>query len=309
MDFFWFIKAKDFLGKLPPYAKASAGKPAFFAKACAASEALANATLPFDAFAMDLPSLNSQAWNLLNKNQPQLFMKTINRRKFVKDSLKATAATAIGSSILLSHKFATSSPTALQFAQVPLPYGYAALEPNIDAMTMEIHYTKHHAVYVKNVNDAIAAEAIGFASEKDFFASASKISSKARNNGGGAWNHNFFWQVMKPGGGAPAGKVADAINAAFGSFDKFKEQFSQAAVGRFGSGWAWLVSESGKLKIGSTPNQDNPMMDVSELKGTPLLCLDVWEHAYYLKYQNKRADYVANWWNVVNWDEVSKRMN
>lgn len=236
-------------------------------------------------------------------------MKTLNRRKFVTDSLKATAATAIGSSILLTNEFATAAPAALQFAQVPLPYAYAALEPNIDAMTMEIHYTKHHATYIKNVNDAIAAEAISFASERDFFASVSKVSVKARNNGGGAWNHNFFWQVMKPGTGAPTGKVADAINGAFGSFDKFKEQFSQAAVGRFGSGWAWLVSEGGKLKIGSTPNQDNPMMDVSELKGAPLLCLDVWEHAYYLKYQNKRADYVASWWNVVNWDEVSKRMS
>lgn len=236
-------------------------------------------------------------------------MKKINRRKFVKDSLKATAATAIGSSILLTREFTTAAPSALQFAQVPLLYGYDALEPNIDAMTMEIHYMKHHTAYVKNVNDAIAAEAIGFASEKDFFANVSKVSAKARNNGGGAWNHNFFWQVMKPAGGAPSGKVADAINGSFGSFDKFKEQFTQAAVGRFGSGWAWLVSAGGKLKIGSTPNQDNPMMDVSELKGTPLLCLDVWEHAYYLKYQNKRADYVANWWNVVNWDEVSKRMS
>lgn len=236
-------------------------------------------------------------------------MKTINRRKFVKDSMKATAATAIGSSLLLTSEFATAAISALQFAQVPLPYAYAALEPNIDAMTMEIHYTRHHATYIKNVNDAIVAESIGFASEIEFFANISKVSAKARNNGGGAWNHNFFWQVMKPGGGAPVGKVADAINAAFGSFEKFKEQFSQAAVGRFGSGWAWLVSEDGKLKIGSTPNQDNPMMDASELKGTPLLCLDVWEHAYYLKYQNKRADYVATWWNVVNWDEVSKRMS
>lgn len=235
-------------------------------------------------------------------------MKKIDRRKFVKESLKITAATAVGSALLINSDFAVAAPAGLQFAQVTLPYSYSALEPHIDAMTMEIHYTKHHAAYIKNVNDAIAAEGISYANEKDFFANTSKLSAKARNNGGGSWNHNFFWQVMKPASGAPTGKVADAINGAFGSLDKFKEQFSQAGITRFGSGWAWLVNDSGKLKIGSTPNQDNPMMDVSDLKGTPLLCLDVWEHAYYLKYQNKRADYVAAWWNVVNWDEVAKRM-
>lgn len=203
-----------------------------------------------------------------------------------------------------------SFATALQFSQVALPYPYNALEPNIDGMTMDIHYTKHHAAYIKNVNEAIAAENISYGTEKEFMANASKLSAKARNNGGGAWNHNFFWQVMKPSGGgaAPTGKVADAINGAFGSFDKFKEQFSQAATTRFGSGWAWLVSDNGKLKIGSTPNQDNPLMDVGDFHGTPLLGIDVWEHAYYLKYQNKRADYVTNWWNVVNWDEVAKRL-
>jgi Fe-Mn family superoxide dismutase len=172
---------------------------------------------------------------------------------------------------------------------------------------MEIHYGKHHAAYVKNVNEAIAADKILFENEKDFFANASKLSAKARNNGGGVWNHNFFWQVMKPaGGGAPTGKAGEAINGAFGSFDKFKEQFTDASMKRFGSGWAWLVNDGGKLKIGSTPNQDNPLMDSSDLRGEPLLALDVWEHAYYLKYQNKRNEYVANWWNVVNWDEVSK---
>lgn len=235
-------------------------------------------------------------------------MKNIDRRKFMQESLKITAATAVGSALLMSPETAIASPAGLQFAQVPLPYAYGALEPHIDTMTMEIHYTKHHATYIKNVNDAIAAESIGYATEKDFFSNASKLSPKARNNGGGSWNHNFFWQVMKPGSGAPAGKVGDAINTAFGSLDKFKEQFSQAGITRFGSGWAWLVNDGGKLKVGSTPNQDNPLMDVSELKGTPLLCLDVWEHAYYLKYQNKRADYVTAWWNVVNWDEVAKRM-
>jgi superoxide dismutase, Fe-Mn family len=236
-------------------------------------------------------------------------MKKIDRRKFVKDSLKITAITAVGTTLFANAEEAKADPMALVFSQVPLPYAYNALEPHIDAMTMEIHYTKHHAAYIKNVNEAIVAENINAGTEKDFFANISKYSAKARNHGGGSWNHNFFWQVMKAGGGAPAGKVAEAINGAFGSLDKFKEQFSMAANGRFGSGWAWLVSDQGKLKIGSTPNQDNPMMDVSELKGTPLLCLDVWEHAYYLKYQNKRADYVTNWWNVVNWDEVAKRLS
>jgi superoxide dismutase, Fe-Mn family len=232
-------------------------------------------------------------------------MKT-NRRKFVKDALKATAVVTVGTSILKSTE-AFADVVPLQFSQIALPYPYAALEPNIDAMTMEIHYTKHHAAYVKNVNDAIAADKITHGSEKDFFANASKLSAKARNNGGGVWNHNFFWQVMKPNsGGAPTGKVADAINGAFGSFEKFKEQFTDAAMKRFGSGWAWLVSDSGKLKIGSTANQDNPLMDASELKGVPMLALDVWEHAYYLKYQNKRNEYVANWWNTVNWEEVAK---
>jgi len=239
------------------------------------------------------------------------------RRKFIETSLKTVVLTTIGSPVVMqaAARHTTTSALnsvaapALQFAQVALPYGYNALEPSIDAMTMEIHYTKHHATYIKNVNEAIAAEKITYANEKEFFANASKLSPKAKNNGGGSWNHNFFWQVMAaPGGAAPSGKIADAINGAFGSFDKFKEQFTQAAMGRFGSGWAWLVSEGGKLKIGSTANQDNPLMDSSELKGTPVLALDVWEHAYYLKYQNKRNEYVANWWNVVNWNEVAKRL-
>jgi superoxide dismutase, Fe-Mn family len=248
-------------------------------------------------------------------------MKT-SRRKFMQNALKATVVTTVGLPFILksaeagikklnvSQRNSSSLGTAaFQFSQIALPYAYNALEPNIDAMTMEIHYTKHHAAYIKNVNEAITAENITYATEKEFFANASKLSAKARNNSGGAWNHNFFWQVMKPnGGGAPTGKIADAINASFGSFDKFKEQFSQAGITRFGSGWAWLVNDNGKLKIGSTPNQDNPLMDVGDLHGTPLLALDVWEHAYYLKYQNKRADYVANWWNVVNWDEAAKRL-
>lgn len=237
-------------------------------------------------------------------------MKPINRRKFVKESVATSLAIAAPFILKTNNLFAmeTLNP-AIQFSQIPQPYANNALEPYIDSMTMEIHYGKHHAAYIKNVNDAIATEKITFATEQEFFSNTSKLSAKARNNGGGAWNHNFFWQVMKPGSGAPpSGKVADAIQGAFGSVDKFKELFTQAAMTRFGSGWAWLVKDGTTLKVGSTPNQDNPMMDINELKGTPLLALDVWEHAYYLKYQNKRNEYVANWWNVVNWDEVAKRL-
>ncbi|HLF34722.1 MAG TPA: superoxide dismutase [Cyclobacteriaceae bacterium] len=243
-------------------------------------------------------------------------MKNTNRRQFVKKTLLASIASGMSSFLILPSSKASSSnereiknsSMAFQFAQNPLPYAYNALEPSIDAMTMEIHYTRHHAAYVKNVNDAIAAEKIDYASEIDFFKNASKLSAKARNNSGGAWNHNFFWQIMKPGAGTPSGKVMDAINGAFGAFDKFKEEFTAAAMGRFGSGWAWLAVDNGKLKIGSTPNQDNPMMDFSDFKGTPVLGIDVWEHAYYLKYQNRRNEYIAGWWNVVNWDEVAKRL-
>ncbi|MCU0358114.1 MAG: superoxide dismutase [Cyclobacteriaceae bacterium] len=247
-------------------------------------------------------------------------MKKTNRREFVNTALKATLAGTVGTSMIITEACGAkpalqtaasyqelATTAALQFAQVKLPYDYAALEPWIDAMTMDIHYNRHHAAYVKNANDAITDEKIGFATEKEFFANTSKLSAKARNNGGGVYNHNFFWQVMKPNsGGAPGGKLADALNGTFGSFDKFKEQFSAAALGRFGSGWAWLVNDNGKLKIGSTPNQDNPLMNIADIKGTPLLALDVWEHAYYLKYQNKRNEYVANWWNVVNWEEASR---
>ena len=244
----------------------------------------------------------------------------MDRKHFITRSLQAMAGAAIAGPTMLQaascsasrEAVAKSAPAAagpLLFTQDPLPYAYAALEPHIDALTMEIHYSKHHAAYVKNVNEAIAAEGIAAADEAAFFGGISKLSAKARNNGGGAWNHNFFWQVMVPGkGGTPAGKVADAITGGFGSFDKFKEVFSDAAMKRFGSGWAWLVEKDGKLAIGSTPNQDNPLMDLSELKGKPLLALDVWEHAYYLKYQNKRNEYVSAWWSLVNWDEVASRL-
>nr|WP_121269162.1 superoxide dismutase [Pedobacter schmidteae] len=244
-------------------------------------------------------------------------METNNRRNFIKTTLTASLAIAVGTPVLLDGGEAlaavASAPkdtgfAALKFTQNPLKYAYNALEPNIDALTMEIHYTRHHMAYIKNVNDAIAAENIPYATEKEFFGNASRLSAKARNNGGGAWNHNFFFDTLKAGGsGGPQGKLNDAIVKAFGSVDKFKEQFSAAAASRFGSGWAWLINDNGTLKITSTANQDNPLFDNAEVKGTPLLGLDVWEHAYYLKYQNKRADYIASWWNVVDWDVVAAR--
>jgi Fe-Mn family superoxide dismutase len=193
----------------------------------------------------------------------------------------------------------------------PLPYDKAALEPHIDATTMEIHHGKHHNAYVTNLNNAIAGKAdLEAMSLDDLCKNITKvptdIQAAVRNNGGGHWNHTFFWGIMGPdAGGAPSGALAEAINAAFGSFDDFKKAFADAGVKRFGSGWAWLVKKSdGKLAITSTPNQDNPLMDNS---GTPLLGIDVWEHAYYLKYQNKRPDYIAAWWNVVNWKAVADK--
>jgi superoxide dismutase, Fe-Mn family len=235
-------------------------------------------------------------------------MKT-SRRKFMSNSLKLTLATTVGSSFIFEESFAASN-AAFEFKQVALPYEKNALEPWIDSMTMDIHYSKHHATYVKTVNEAIVAEKITYKSEKEFFDNASKLSAKVKNNAGGAWNHNFFWQVMKPNASdTPYGKLVAALDASFGSVPKFKEQFNAAALSRFGSGWAWLVKDAnGKLQVTSTANQDNPLMDTAEVKGTPLLALDVWEHAYYLKYQNKRTDYISNWWNVVNWDEVAKRL-
>ncbi len=194
-----------------------------------------------------------------------------------------------------------------KFELPQLPYAFDALEPYIDKMTMEIHHDKHHNAYVTNLNKAVEGTALEGKSLEELFAAISKAPAAVRNNGGGHWNHSLFWTVMKQnGGGNPTGKVADAINSAFGSFDEFKTKFSTAAATRFGSGWAWLLVQNGKLVVSSTPNQDNPLMDVAEVKGTPVLGLDVWEHAYYLKYQNKRPDYIANWWNVVNWDKVNE---
>ena len=196
----------------------------------------------------------------------------------------------------------------MAFELPKLPYANNALEPHIDARTMEIHHGKHHQAYITNLNAAIAGTDAEKLSIEDICKNISKYGMPVRNNGGGHFNHSLFWTIMKQGGGgAPSGTLADAINAAFTSFDNFKAEFAKAGTTRFGSGWAWLSVSGGKLVVSSTPNQDNPLMDVAEVKGTPILGLDVWEHAYYLKYQNKRPDYIAAWWNVVNWDAVAKR--
>jgi Fe-Mn family superoxide dismutase len=199
----------------------------------------------------------------------------------------------------------------MPFTLPPLPYAYDALEPHIDAKTMEIHHTKHHQAYVNNLNAALEkAPQLEGKSLDDLMRGINSVPetvrTAVRNNGGGHWNHSMFWEIMAPKkGNEPKGKIADAIKSSFGDFAKFKEQFAAAGTGRFGSGWAWLVDDgSGKLSITSTPNQDNPLMDGKKA----ILGLDVWEHAYYLKYQNKRPDYIAAWWNVVNWEAVAKRL-
>ncbi len=196
----------------------------------------------------------------------------------------------------------------MAFELPKLDYDYKALEPHIDATTMEIHHTKHHAAYIANLNAAIEGSATASKSIEEIMSEVSTLGAKVRNNGGGHFNHSLFWKVIGPnGGGSPSGALLSAIEKDFGSFDSFKEKFASAAAGQFGSGWAWLVKQGDKLLVSSTPNQDNPLMDVAEVKGTPILGLDVWEHAYYLKYQNRRPDYIAAFWNVVNWDEVARR--
>jgi Fe-Mn family superoxide dismutase len=233
------------------------------------------------------------------------------RRQFIKQTGKASIAMASMPIIHTFGKFQLSQE--INYLQQPLPYSYNALEPFIDAMTMEIHHTKHAAGYTKNLNDACIAEKVDIknTSITSLLESISKYSTKMRNNAGGHYNHELFWQLMKPApASAPAGALADAINKSFGSLDNFKTAFSDAAKTRFGSGWAWLIIKSdNSLAVCSTPNQDNPLMDIAETKGKPILGLDVWEHAYYLKYQNKRPDYINAWWNLVNWKFVEERYN
>ena len=231
------------------------------------------------------------------------------RRQFIKQTGKASIAMA---SMPLIHTLGVLPINQeINFQQIPLPYAYNALEPFIDAMTMEIHHTKHAAGYTKNLNDACVAEKVDVktTSITSLLASISKYSTKMRNNAGGHYNHELFWQSMQPAPASmPTGSLAKAIEKSFGTFADFQKAFSEAAKNRFGSGWAWLIiNEKKELAICSTANQDNPLMDIAEVKGYPLLGLDVWEHAYYLKYQNKRADYINNWWNLVNWKFVEER--
>ena len=197
----------------------------------------------------------------------------------------------------------------MAFELPKLPYAFNALEPHIDARTMEIHHGKHHQAYDTNLNNAIAGTEAEKMSIEEICANISKFPMAVRNNGGGHYNHSLFWNILTPNASqAPSGALAEAINAAFGNFEDFKTKFAAAGATRFGSGWAWLTKNSaGKLEISSTPNQDNPLMDLAEVKGTPILGLDVWEHAYYLNYQNRRPDYISAFWNVINWDEVAKR--
>ena len=242
-------------------------------------------------------------------------MKKSSRRKFIISS----ATVGIGSMLAtpaLGKLFAAQNSIAviggIGFDQKPLGYAYNALEPSIDSMTMDIHYNKHAAAYCKNVNEAAKAEGVDMKKPiEDVLASISKYSVKMRNNAGGHFNHELFWKSLTPKAGTqPSEKLGSAINKQFGSMEAFQKQFSDAAKTRFGSGWAWLlVTSDKKLVISSTPNQDNPLMDIAEVKGFPVVGLDVWEHAYYLKYQNKRADYIDGFWKVLNWEFVSERFN
>ncbi len=239
------------------------------------------------------------------------------RRSFLANSAKATLAVTAGmaavGSLLEScsgPKAVTGSPFKTGFAQEPLPYSYSALDKAIDGTTMEIHYSKHAATYATNLNDAAKNEGVDITKPlEDVLGKISKYSTKMRNNGGGHYNHELFWKSMSPNSSEkPSGKLLTALEESFSSFDSFKTQFGDAGKNRFGSGWAWLFLDGDKkLRIGSTPNQDNPLMDISEIKGFPVLGLDVWEHAYYLRYQNKRPDYITSWWKVVNWDFIQKR--
>lgn len=242
------------------------------------------------------------------------------RRKFISQTVKGGLAVSLGLSAAAPLLQSFTDPQNIPagnyktgFDQQPLPYAYNALEDVIDAMTMELHYSKHAAAYSKNLKDTVAAEKVDASTAlEDVLANMSKYSAKMRNNGGGHYNHEMFWQSMRPKreNNAPTGKMLEAIEKQFFSFDNFKKQFTEFGKNRFGSGWAWLyINKENLLMLGSTINQDNPLMDIAEIKGFPLLGLDVWEHAYYLKYQNRRADYIEAWWKVVNWDYVAERLH
>jgi len=234
----------------------------------------------------------------------------MNKREFLQKGMLLSAGALVAPSIFKNNLYSndsvnSGSAQSSEFSQIPLPYAFSALEPHIDAQTMEIHYTKHHAAYTKKFNDSIKEEKLEGQSIETIFSNIDKYSASIRNNGGGFYNHNFFWQNLSPKGDEPKTELLDAIIKDFGSFDAFKEAYGKAATSVFGSGWAWLIKQEGKLKIVSSPNQDNPLMNISKEKGAPLMCIDVWEHAYYLKYQNKRADYISAYWNIVDWNFVS----
>jgi Fe-Mn family superoxide dismutase len=240
--------------------------------------------------------------------------KSTNRREFLRKAGLAGLAGVALPSFLKGMEFEDSALAVEEFSLPPLPYSTDALEPHIDKMTMEIHHGKHHQAYVNNVNAALDGHAdLQGKSIEDLIKGLSSvpenIRTAVRNNGGGHLNHSLFWKIMGPnGGGEPSGELGGAINSTFGSFASFKEQFAKAGATRFGSGWAWLVVNGGKLEVVSTANQDNPLMGqaIAGCEGTPVLGIDVWEHAYYLNYQNRRPDYIAAWWNVVNWDQVAR---
>ncbi len=233
----------------------------------------------------------------------------MNKRQFALTALM-TVLFITGTSFFVYFPVNTSNKENSGFVLASLPYAYDALEPYIDARTMEIHHSRHHAAYVNNLNRALEGTPSINLPLETLMGSISKYSMAVRNNGGGHYNHELFWNIMNPkGGGEPSGELAEKIRKTFGSFQQMKEEFNKAAMGQFGSGWAWLIVQNGKLKITATPNQDNPLMDVVSEKGYPLMGVDVWEHAYYLKYQNRRGDYVSAFWNLINWPYVTERYN
>ena len=238
-----------------------------------------------------------------------------NRRDFIKKSALISVGALVGCKVIPSDSSTaavntTTAPIIGGFTLPTLPYSFEALEPHIDKLTMEIHHGKHHKAYVDNLNKALTELKSTADNLEEICKNISSYNTAVRNNAGGHYNHSLFWNLMSPkGGGEPNGKILEVINSNFTSFEEFKKKFNEAGTKRFGSGWAWLVKKSdGTFEITSTPNQDNPLMDVAEVKGTPTMGIDVWEHAYYLKYQNKRADYLAAWWNVVNWEEVNSML-
>jgi Fe-Mn family superoxide dismutase len=243
------------------------------------------------------------------ENENKVTIVGFHNRKKVSSNVDETATTKTTKSASNSPEKPKEPQTYIntgKFVLPALPYSYDSLEPYIDKITMEIHHTKHHGAYVANLNTTLEKIQDAPSSIEEILMNISKYPIAVRNNGGGHYNHSLFWKVMSSkGGGHPNGKLLETINSSFGSFDNFKTKFNEAATKLFGSGWTWLVLKNGKLEIGTTPNQDNPLMDISEFKGVPILCLDIWEHAYYLKHQNKRLDYINDWWKVVNWDEVS----